>query len=60
MSTVDGVMTLQQLHDRAAELLKTMPPETPVYSDGCDCTGEAADLIPDKEMDKTVVLLIRR
>lgn len=39
-------MTLKQLRDKAQALLDSgVSEDTPVFSDGCDCIGEAQDLV---------------
>lgn len=51
MSWKDQSLTVAQL---IAELQK-MPPDALVHTEGCDCNGEAASVI----LDKDLVLIIR-
>jgi hypothetical protein len=44
MSATKPPYTLAQLAADAAELLKTMPPDTLVVAEGCDCTEYGAGL----------------
>ena len=43
---VPGTLTLGKLAEQVKALLEQgVDPNTPIYSEGCDCTGEADELV---------------
>lgn len=44
-------MTLGELAAQAQKLLETLPADTPVFAEGCDCTGVASRLAVHRNLD---------
>jgi hypothetical protein len=56
MSDDTDTLTVAQLIER----LRQMPPDAPVFTEGCDCTGECADVVLEDASDgKKCVMLLR-
>jgi hypothetical protein len=55
MSTDDRTLTVAQL----IEKLKEMPQDIPVYTEGCDCTGNAAGVMKEGSGEDECVVITR-